>query len=213
MSAQAQIPSLKSRIIKTQAIKWRELQFIQKDNFKEWVAAGDEKLKQSLIKYQFVDPFKVWENDGILYCLDGYHRYKDLEKLSTSGVEVPELLPATFIGCTDIKEAAELVLVYSSAYARITQHGLYDFINDKEIDFHDIQELIDLPGLSLEMMDDWFLPEPAEKDLIGLAKHNPITLKITFQSKEQIDTAEKLIKEILEEHCPGAYYSMSGGEL
>ena len=69
---------IKSRIIKTIPIKWKDLEFIQQENFKEWINDGDTKLIESILKYQFVDPFKVWENEGKLFCLDGKHRYLDL---------------------------------------------------------------------------------------------------------------------------------------
>jgi|GEM_PF-1963561 len=204
---------INSRIIKTELIKWRELQFIQHEEFKEWLEAGDKKLLQSLVRYQFVDPFKVWENEGVLYCLDGKHRFTDLQKVIESGVSVPDLLPATFIDCTDMKEAAELVLVYSSAYARITQQGLFEHIKQFDLSFDDIKETMSLSSLDLNTMKDWFLPEPNEEDLIGLLKNNPLTIKITFKDKAQFDTAENLIKQVLDDHCPGAYYSVSGGEL
>ena len=115
-----------SRVIGFENIDWQKLEFLQDDNFKEWINDGDKKLLQSLVKYQFIDPFKVWKNDGKLYCLDGKHRFLDLMKAKESGINVPELLPATFIGCSDIKEAAEMVLIYSSAYSKITYEGLFD---------------------------------------------------------------------------------------
>lgn len=119
--------SIASRVLKTAHIKWRELVFLQDDNFKEWIGDGDIKLHESLKKYQFIDPFKVWENEGQLYCLDGKHRYMDLMSLIEKGEQIPEELPATFIDCRDRTEAAEMVLVFSSAYARITKEGLLDF--------------------------------------------------------------------------------------
>lgn len=220
---------ISTRILKTDNIDWRELKFIQQDDFKTLSDDIKNKLKSSLIANNFIQPFYVWQvpgdvilcrdgkkrtlSSGITYCLDGKHRTLLLEELITEGFEVPDKLPGIFIDCKNKQDAAQLVLVFSSMYAKITQQGLYEFIKLQDIDFSTIKETIDLPGLSLETMKDWFLSEPAENDLIGLAKHNPITLKITFQSKEQIDTTEKLIKEMLEEHCPGAYYSMSGGEL
>lgn len=133
-----------SRVLKTELINWRELQFIQQDNFKEWVNNGSEKLIESILKYQFIDPFKVWQHNGVNYCLDGRHRFLDLEKVIESGKEVPELLPATFIDCRNMKEAAELVLVYSSAYARITQQGLLDFVNNFDLDFPDLQSIMNI---------------------------------------------------------------------
>lgn len=137
--------TIQSRVIKTEPINWRELQFIQQENFKEWVNNGDKKLLESILKYQFIDPFKVWHHEGINYCLDGRHRFLDLEAVLKSGKDVPELLPATFIDCTNMKEAAELVLVYSSAYAKITQQGLLDFVQHFDLDFPDMQNMMNIP--------------------------------------------------------------------
>lgn len=134
-----------SRIIKTEPINWRELQFIQQENFKEWINDGNLKLIESILKYQFIDAFKVWEFEGKLFCLDGRHRFLDLKSVSESGYNVPDLLPATFIDCKDMKEAAELVLVYSSAYAKITQQGLFDFVQRFDLDFPDLQNIMNIP--------------------------------------------------------------------
>lgn len=136
---------ISSRIIKTELIDWRKLQFIQQENFKEWVNNGAEKLVESILKYQFIAPFMVWEFEGVNYCLDGRHRFLDLEKVSTSGTIVPELLPATFVDCANMKEAAELVLVYSSHYAKITQQGLLDFVSNFDLDFPDMQAMMNIP--------------------------------------------------------------------
>jgi len=145
-----------SRIIKTESIRWKYLQFIQQDTFKEWVESGDEKLFRSLLKYQFVDPFKVWEKDGKLFCLDGKHRWKDLNKAIELGIDIPELLPATFIDCRDEKEAAELVLIYSSRYAQITQQGLFDFIQQYELNYGDIKQHMDIPDFSTDRFEQKF---------------------------------------------------------
>ena len=82
-------PVINSRIIKLEPIKWKELQFIQQEDFKEWLPNGDKKLIESLLKYQFADPFKVWHHNGINYCLDGRHRFLDLKSVAESGHEVP----------------------------------------------------------------------------------------------------------------------------
>lgn len=137
--------SIQSRVIKTEPINWRNLQFIQQENFKEWINNGDAKLLESIMKYQFVDPFKVWEHEGVLYCLDGRHRYLDLVKVADANYNVPDMLPATFIDCDDMKEAAELVLVYSSAYAKITQQGLLEFVQTFALDFPDLKDILNIP--------------------------------------------------------------------
>lgn len=136
---------IKSRVLKTELVNWVELQFVQQENFKEWNNNGDKKLLESILKYQFIDPFKVWHHDGINYCLDGRHRFLDLQKAKESGADVPDMLPATFIDCSSLKEAAELVLVYSSAYARITQQGLLDFVQNFDLDFPEMQSMLNIP--------------------------------------------------------------------
>ena len=148
--------AISSRVIKTELIKWRDLEFIQQENFKEWINGGDTKLIESILKYQFVDPFKVWENDGKLYCLDGKHRYLDLLKVEELGHQVPELLNATFIQCDDINQAAELVLVYSSAYAKITQQGLFDFVSNFNLDVPTLKDVINIPEFSMERFEQTF---------------------------------------------------------
>ena len=147
---------IESRVIKTENIEWQNLKFIQDDDFKEWINDGDKKLLESILKYQFIDPFKVWQDGETIYCLDGKHRWLDLLKVKASGVEVPDKLPATFIACTDIKEAAELVLVYSSAYARITQQGLYNYIEKFNLSFPDLKDVIQLPDFSTPRFEQHF---------------------------------------------------------
>lgn len=43
-----------------------------------------------------------------------------------------------------MKEAAELVLVFSSTYAKITQQGLFDFVNNFDLDFPELQSLMNI---------------------------------------------------------------------
>lgn len=149
-------PTINSKIIETKPVKWRELQFIQQENFKEWIADGDTKLIQSLLKYQFIDPFKVWRDGETIYCLDGKHRYLDLLEIEKQGNKVPDELPATFMQCRDIKEAAELVLVYSSAYAKITQQGLFDFVTNFKLDIPELNDIISIPEFSMQRFEQSF---------------------------------------------------------
>ena len=144
-----------SRVLKTESIKWKELSFLQDDNFKEWVDDGNKKLHESILKYQFIDPFKVWLCGDKLYCLDGKHRWLDLNKALGDGLEIPELLPATFIDCTDIKEAAEMVLVYSSHYASITNEGFGQFIEKFSLELPSLQSTISLPTFDFIEFESW----------------------------------------------------------
>lgn len=152
------VSPLKSRVIKTDLINWKEFQFIQQDNFKDLPQEAKDKLKASILANNFTQPFYVWQEDntGIIYCLDGKHRTIILDELRAEGYDIPYLLPATFIDCVDKKEAARLVLIYSSIYAKISQKGLFDFVEEYELNFSEIKDTIDIPDLSIERFEQKF---------------------------------------------------------
>lgn len=166
-----------SKVIKTEQITWSELKFVQDDNFKEWVGNGDKKLMESILKYQFIDPFKVYEENGVLYCLDGKHRFLDLKKALENGIDIPEKLPATFIDCANMKEAAELVLVYSSHYATITQQGLLDFVSKFDLNFPEMTNLLNIAEFD-DITFQGLLNK--ENDLLGGEAITPSSLKDSF---------------------------------
>jgi len=58
-----------------------------------------------------------------------------------------------------------------------------------------------------------FLEMPTDEDLIGEEKNKPATMKITFTSPEQLQSAEIDIQELLDRKYQGAFFSVSAGEL
>lgn len=70
-------------------------------------------------------------------------------------------------------------------------------------------EQLEAWGLDLPEFDS----EPDYNDLIGDQKNKPATLKITFESPEQLQKAEIDIQELIDRKYKGAYYSVSAGEL
>ncbi len=149
--------TLRSRIIKTELIHWRELEFIQQDDFKDLPEEAMAKLKNSLLANMFTTPFYVWQDEvsGKLYCLDGKHRTLALNALETDGHTIPDELPAVFIQADDIQDAARLVLIFSSVYAKITTQGLHDFLGLYELKFEDVRMTVDLPDFDLPAFQDF----------------------------------------------------------
>lgn len=158
MSAHEKTQSLKSRVISMTTVDWRRLNFIQDDSFKEWTPEAKARLKNSILKNNFAQPFYVWQDnaDGALYCLDGRHRSLVLEEMEREGVAVPDQLPALLIECRDKKEAAELVIVYSSIYAKVTEQGMFDFLQAYDLNIDDLKTTIDLPGFDEQKFDQMF---------------------------------------------------------
>lgn len=174
--------SLSSRVIKTQDVNWRELQFIQQENFKELPEDSMRKLKASLVANSFIQPCYVWEdNNGVIYCLDGKHRSLALEELVSEGIEVPYLLPATFIKCENIQEAAKLVLIYSSYYAKITQNGLFDFMKAYELEMSSFTNEVNLPEFSMPRFEQKINPygigDNQEEDAIEEVGEESVVIK------------------------------------
>jgi DNA modification methylase len=148
--------TLSSRVLKTENVNWRDFKFIQQDSFKDLDPDAAHRLKASILANNFTQPFYVWEvpENGTIFCLDGKHRTLMLEQLIKEGHTVPYLLPATFIHCENKKEAAKLVTIYSSIYARVSQKGLFDFMKEYELDFTELKDQMDLPEFDmLEMME------------------------------------------------------------
>jgi len=71
-----------------------------------------------------------------------------------------------------------------------------------------------------DLLEEWGLEgfpfdteEPSYEDLIGEEKDKPATMKITFESPEQLQKAEIDIQELLDRKYKGTYFSVSAGEL
>lgn len=142
------------RILKSASVNWRRFQFIQDAEFKNISKEQFQKIKDSIVNNGFCESFKVWQDGKTLYCLDGFHRTQALLELEQEGYTVPDLMQADFIDCRNRKEAAKLVLVYSSIYASVSDEGLYKHLHEFELNLDDIKAEIDLPNFNLEYFED-----------------------------------------------------------
>src|SRR5262249_40947564 len=149
---------------------------------KELTDANFEKLKQSILKHGITFPFFVWQSEGKNYILDGTQRDRVLKKMANDGYGVPQL-PCALIQAKDRKEAAQKILLNSSQYARLTEEGIYEFITTNDLDFEEMETLLELPALDLgEFKEGWktepdFSPSSAEHQG-RLDKNNSVTCPV-----------------------------------
>jgi 3'-phosphoadenosine 5'-phosphosulfate sulfotransferase (PAPS reductase)/FAD synthetase len=141
---------IKSKILKTEPVKWKSLEIIQPKNFKEMSKESYSRLRESLIKNDFCQPMNVWQHNGKIHCLDGHHRIKVMTELEKEGYKIPEKLPANFIKVRNRKEAAKLILIYSSIYANILGDSLYEFMSTEGLSLDDIKMDVELPEIDFE---------------------------------------------------------------
>lgn len=139
---------IRSKIVKSALVNWRDLIILQNDDLKEISPESLIKLKESMLRNHFVCTFFVWDSPEGIMVLDGVHRIKALHALEADGHEVPESFPANFIECKDRSEAASFVLIFSSYYARITADGLSEFLSIENIDLKSL-DYIELPHVDM----------------------------------------------------------------
>lgn len=144
------MPEIKDRILKVEPVYWKEFKFFQTESFKELKPLQKARLKESILRNQFVESFKVWQSpEGDIYCLDGYHRCLVLKELEKSGYSVPKTFTGVFVDCKNKTEAATLPLIYSSSYATVTEDGFIDYLDQNEIDINSVLEFVDIPEVNI----------------------------------------------------------------
>lgn len=151
---------IKSRIVKQELINWKSLKWFQPKGLKSITPEDLARLKNSILKNHFLQPFIVWEdNAGDAWILDGHHRKTALIELENEGFTIPEKLPGNFISCKNEKEAAKFVLIYSSAYAHIEKKGFAEYLNEYNLDSADLSGELDISSFGV------FEPVDISKDL------------------------------------------------
>ena len=135
-------------------------------NLKELDDQSFEKLKQSILTHGISFPFFVWKQAAkgktITWCLDGHQRDLVLTRLRHEGYEIPKL-PADFIEAKDIDEAKEKILLAASQYGRVTESGLYDFLEGTKSDIDRILGTVSVPEINIaNLLKSSEEPEPPE---------------------------------------------------
>jgi hypothetical protein len=160
-------------------------------NPRQSTAKQEQHLKESLEKFGLVEPIIFNKQTG--YIVGGHFRVRELKKLGIKEIECV---------IVDLNEADEKEL-----NIRLNANtGSWDWdtlANDWEV--------VDLEAWGLDIPQ--FDIEPSYDELIGEEKNKPATMKITFESPEQLQKAEIDIQELLDRKYKGSYFSVSAGEI
>lgn len=192
---------IQNRVLKQDFVKWKELEWIQGD-LKDLSDENFNKLHKSIKKNGIIKAFHVWENDGKIYCLDGNHLKKVLNKLLDDGdVEIPEKLKADFIHCDNMRDAEKLILIYSSFYAKITEDGLYNFLTQSGLneEISDLIDQIEIPEMNIEsysnswITDDFKIDEIPDVEILGDSEKQAEYVIINFESNEECDEFKEMV--------------------
>ena len=139
----------------------------------------------------------VTDVDGKIFPLGGNMRLKALKELNYK--EIPD---------------SWIVLADEWTEEKRKEFVIKDNVGFGEWDWDNLANNWDV-----EKLEEWGLdiPEfaiaPTEDELIGDEKNNPPTMKITFESVEDLQQAEIDIKELIDRKYPKAFFSVSAGEI
>ena len=183
-------------------------------NLKDLYTDNFERLKNSLKQKGGFVPAFIWLDKGIPKILDAHQRHRlfvaeNVEFEHIDGTR-DKRYPCVIIEAENLKDAKERLLVISSQYGRMTQEGHDEFTFDIDAEFLTNTTNFDAIISFGEAINE---PEPDYEDLIGEGKNKPPTMKITFKSPEQLQSAEIDITELLDRKYEGAFFSVSAGEL
>ena len=106
-----------------------------------------EKLKRSILKHGFSFPVMVWQDHNSI--LDGHQGLFCVRELIKQGYGIGDI-PIVEIQAATEAEAAEKLLLINSKYAKMTDDGLYEFLNEHSVDISSMAGDLNLPEIDIE---------------------------------------------------------------
>jgi len=138
--------------IKCKGSRWAKLESLTviQGDLKELSEENYAKLRKRIETHGFDAPIFVWKDK----ILDGTQRYRVLGKMVEEGWTLPKGVPVCDIQAKNLSEAKERLLGYVSQFGKLTEDGLYEFLQD--MDEPDLSTL-DLPDFDWEGFEEGFL--------------------------------------------------------
>lgn len=107
-----------------------------------------EKLKKSIIRHGIHMPIHVWENENILYTIDGHQRIRTFSQMEIEGYSIPNV-PIVKINAPNIQEAKRILLTTASIYGKIEGQGLYEYALEAGLDLTQLHDF-DFPSFNMD---------------------------------------------------------------
>ena len=140
---------IRNMILRVEMVDWQDLKPFQPDNLKILTTENFQKIRNSLIKNNFIANFHVWEEKGTYWILDGHHRKHVLQSLKDDGYILPDKLPCAVVDVASKRQAIEFLLTYSSEYAHPDKQGVSEFIHTNNLDFDELGSFVDLRHINM----------------------------------------------------------------
>lgn len=158
-------------------------------NLKELRDYDLKKLKRSILKHGFSFPVLIW-NQSII---DGHQRIFATKELISEGHTIDDI-PYVEIHAESAKAAAEKLLMLNSRFAKMTEDGLYEFMNNFDLNMIELKDDIVLPDIDL----DRFVKGYVEDDTSGgddiiPSKDPNVLIRISFHPGIWLGKREEIV--------------------
>lgn len=162
---------------------------IQKD-LKELTEENYQKLKKQIIDKGFSAPFFIWKNK----ILDGTQRHRVLTKMREEGWKVPKL-PIVNVHAKNEKEARSKLLAFTSQFGKMTGEGLYEFMNESDIDFSELSKEFNFAEIDFKKFDENYFKESNDESDETLSDVVQFIVSIHCRDENQMQSLYEEFKE------------------
>lgn len=107
-----------------------------------------ERLRKEILETGFAFPMFIWKSEGKFYLIGGHQRVRALKTLRDEGFTIP-LVPVVFVHAETYRLAKRRILQDASQYGTVDRQGLYELMNDIQMDPGDFAASFKLPELNV----------------------------------------------------------------
>jgi hypothetical protein len=163
-------------------------------NLKELKEVEYLKLKASILKYGFAFPVVVWKNN----IIDGHQRIFTIKKMIAEENFVIDNIPVAEIQAKNEHEAKKKLLIFNSKYGKISDEGLYEFLEKSKIKIDELRNELDLPDINFEEFENGYFSDLNNNNI---EKYQSEFTDKKEQTEKEADKSSK---------CPNCGYDLLG---
>ena len=118
-------------------------------HFKTLTDADYSRGRNAFLERGFKFPFSTWISpDGIKYTVDGHQRTPILKRMREEGIKLPDTFPTNYIFADSKEDAATDIIASETKFADINSGEFTLFLTENSIDWADVEDWANIPGLN-----------------------------------------------------------------
>lgn len=108
-----------------------------------------QRIRSSIIRFGFMEPISVWNDEGVLKMLNGHQRLTAVKRMVELEGFKPIKLPVNYIDAENYEDAKLRVLALTSDYGQMTQAGAVNYLADMNVTHDDLVTFLQLRQVDL----------------------------------------------------------------